>query len=127
MTKQIITCEPDVTVLQAAKIMAKNDVGCLIVVDEGKAVGIVTERDLLKKVTATGMSPSRARVSKIMSSPVLTVNPGDSVRRVAKLMRDNNIRRLVVVSGGKLRGVITVRDITDAIIGTMAELSTPAE
>ena len=127
MTKQIITCEPDVTVLQAAKIMAKNDVGCLIVVDEGKAVGIVTERDLLKKVTATGMYPSRARVSKIMSSPVLTVNPGDSVRRVAKLMRDNNIRRLVVVSGGKLRGVITVRDITDAIIGTMAELSTPAE
>lgn len=126
MTRHVITVEPNASAIEAAKIMSKAEVGCLVVADGNNALGIVTERDMLTKVTAKGKAPSRVKVSQIMSSPIITVRPDDSIRKAAKLMRDNNIRRLVVMNNGKLRGIITIRDITDSIVGTMAELATPS-
>ncbi|MBI2185267.1 MAG: CBS domain-containing protein [Thaumarchaeota archaeon] len=125
MTKHVITIEPNASAIEAAKIMTKSEVGCLVVTDGNDAVGIVTERDMLTKVTAKGKAPSKVKVSQIMSSPIITIKPDDSIRNAAKLMRDNGIRRLIVTNNGKLRGVITIRDITDSIVGTMAELATP--
>lgn len=126
MTKHVITIEPNASAIEAAKIMTKSEVGCLVVTDGNDAVGIVTERDMLTKVTAKGKAPSKVKVSQIMSSPIITAKPDDSIRNAAKLMRDNGIRRLIVTNNGKLRGVITIRDITDSIVGTMAELATPS-
>lgn len=123
MTRHVISAEPTLTALEAAKIMAKSKVGCVVVLDDGKTMGIVTERDMLVKVTARGKAPSKVKVSEIMSSPVITIDPNESIRKAARLMREHDIRRLVVVKGGKLRGIVTIRDITDSIVGAIAEVS----
>ncbi len=122
MTRHVISAEPTLTALEAAKIMAKSKVGCVVVLDDGETMGIVTERDMLVKVTARGKAPSKVKVSEIMSSPVITIDPNESIRKAARLMREHDIRRLVVVKGGKLRGIVTIRDITDSIVGTIAEV-----
>ncbi len=111
MTTKVLTTTPDASVAKAAKLMAKNSVGSIVVVKSKKPVGILTERDLLLKVISADVRPSRVPVKKIMSSPVLTITPDTDIADAARIMARSNIRRLPVVEKGKLVGIITTMDI----------------
>ncbi|MFH1328179.1 MAG: CBS domain-containing protein, partial [Candidatus Bathyarchaeota archaeon] len=108
---------------KVAKLMAKNDVGSIIVLDKkGNPVGIVTERDLVIRVLAK--SKSDAKVIDIMSTPLATVFPETGIEQAAKMMSKLEIRRLAVMEKGKLIGVISSKDIvsvTPALIEVVSE------
>ena len=101
------------TALDALRFMIKNKVGSVVVVDiDTKPIGIVTERDILKKVIALGKSPKDIAVQDIMSFPVITVNAIDSIETAAAVMAKNKIKRLVVLEqDGSLAGVLSITDI----------------
>jgi CBS domain-containing protein len=99
--------------LDAAKLMVKNKVGSAVVLDvDGKLAGIITERDILKKVSALNKPSKDIAAQDIMSHPVLTINTYDSIETAAALMAKNKIKRLVVLEeDGSLLGVLSVTDI----------------
>jgi CBS domain-containing protein len=111
MAKEPVTASPDDTVERAASTMRTRDIGSLIVVENGRPVGIVTERDIVTKVVAANKVPSTVKVREIMSSPVISVGPREEVVQAARLMSERKIRRLAVVDNGKLIGVLTENDI----------------
>src|SRR5436190_1646089 len=111
MTPNPVTISGEATGAEAAKVMRDKDIGSLVVLDRGNATGIVTERDLVKKVAASDLQPSRVRVKDIMTSPLVAVHPHEEVVEAAKLMSERKIRRLPVVDDGKLVGMITENDI----------------
>lgn len=112
MARKVLTATPNTTVAKAAKMMAERGVGSIIIVKSKKPVGILTERDLLMKVVSTDLRPSKVRVGKIMSAPVLSIGPDADVTEVARRMARSKIRRLPVVERGKLVGIVTASDIT---------------
>jgi CBS domain-containing protein len=111
MTSKPVTIAAKATVEEAAKVMREKDIGSLVVVDRGSPTGIVTERDLVTKVAASDLQPSRVIVKDIMTSPVVAIHPHEEVAEAAKLMSQRKIRRLPVVEEGKLVGMITENDI----------------
>ncbi|MCD6461718.1 MAG: CBS domain-containing protein [Thermoplasmata archaeon] len=111
MTVNPVTCDPKDTVENAATLMKEHDVGSLLVVKEGKPEGIITERDIITKIVAQGRSPADAVVEEIMSKPVVSVSPSADITTAARLMADRRIRRLPVVSGDMLVGLVTQRDV----------------
>ncbi len=111
MSKTPMTASPDETVDRAAATMRTKDIGSLIVVENGRPTGIVTERDIVTKVVAANKVPSSVKVRDIMSSPVVAVGPREEVVQAARLMSERKIRRLAVVDNGNLVGVVTENDI----------------
>jgi len=111
MTKtEIQFVNPAASVREAAEEMKRLHRGCLVVISKGKLVGILTERDLVQKVLAVGKNPRKTPVAKIMSEPVITVNPKTSLSGAAEIMVRNRIRRLPVVEDEKVVGIITTSD-----------------
>ncbi len=103
---------PESTAREAAAIMADKDIGCLVVSGSEGAMGMITERDILRKVTATGVDASKVRVRDIMSVPLVVVSTDTSIGDAAKKMIENGIKRLVVLGeDGTLLGLITMTDI----------------
>lgn len=111
MSRSPVTISPDDTVDRAAGVMRTRDIGSLIVVENGRPAGIVTERDIVTKVAAANLSPKAVKVRDIMTAPVVAIHPHEEVAEAARVMSDRKIRRLAVVEGGKLVGVITENDI----------------
>jgi CBS domain-containing protein len=114
MTKQPTTVEPDATLGEVATLMKQEDCGSLPVVEGGRLVGIVTDRDIVVRGVAAGVDPKTQRVNKVMSSDPVTVGPDDDVMDAEKKMADRQIRRLPVVEGGKLVGIIVTAQIARA-------------
>ena len=111
MTKtEIHFVNPATSVRKAAEEMKRLHRGCLIVINRGKLVGILTERDLVQKILAVGKNPRKTPVAKIMSEPVITVNPRTSLSGAAEIMVRNRIRRLPIVEGAKVVGILTTSD-----------------
>lgn len=113
MASPPITAAPDLSVLDAARLMKQRDIGSLIVQDGTRAVGIVTERDLVVKVVAEGLDPRAMRLRELMSSPLLTVPPTMDVLDAARAMAKHHVRRLPVTMGNGLVGMVTERDILE--------------
>lgn len=111
MSKKPKVGGPDMSVQEAARSMRSAKVGSLIIIEDGHAIGILTERDILNKVVAEGKLPSELKVSDVMSSPVVTAKPDDKVSAAAKRMSQMRLRRLPVVDGGELVGMLTENDI----------------
>ena len=111
MTPTPITIAPNATAAEAANQMREKDIGSLIVVERGEPIGIVTERDFVTKVAASDRQPSRVFVKDIMTSPLVAIPPTEEVAEAAKLMSQRKIRRLPVIEGGKLVGMLTENDI----------------
>jgi CBS domain-containing protein len=111
MRTSIVTVEEDVSVAEASQGMYKNGEGCAIVLRQGKPFGIVTERDVTWKLAAKGLDPKNVRVSEIMSTPLITIDPNVNLTEAAKIMRKHNIRRLAVVKEGTIHGVLTAYDV----------------
>ncbi len=112
MARKVLTAGPNTTVAKAAKMMAERGVGSIIIAKGKKPVGILTERDLLMKVVSTDLRPSKIRVGKIMSAPILSIGPNEDITQAARIMAKNKLRRLPVVERGKLIGIVTASDIT---------------
>ena len=107
---------PSITVFEALRLLAEHGVGAMIVMDEGKLVGVVSERDYTRKVALQGKNSKETKVSEIMTRDVVTVTPGTGTRACMALMSQKNIRHLPVVDGTKVLGMISIRDILNDII-----------
>ena len=110
MSSPVVTVATDATVEQALRAMIENDIGAVVVVDGGEPVGVFTERDVTRRILDEPDLMGHA-ISEEMSSPVVSVGPGDEVVFIFKTMSDKNIRRLPVVDGSKLVGIVTERDL----------------
>lgn len=111
MSQRPVTITGDSTVAEASGIMRDKEIGSLIVIEDGRPVGIVTERDVVTKVAARDRRPGEVSVRDVMTSPVVAVHPEEEVLEAAKLMSSRKIRRLAVVKEGKLVGMLTENDI----------------
>jgi len=111
MVTDVITISYRASVKRAAQVMNKHEIGCLIVVKRNKAVGIVTERDMLKRVVAKAADPKKTRVEEIMSQPLIVVEPDMELEDAVKLMFEMKIKKLPVVDKGKLVGIVSITDI----------------
>jgi len=111
MTREVCTASPEESLYIAAKKMIEFGVGSIVVVENEKPKGIVTERDILHKVIAKNKLPSEVKLKDIMSSPVITITSKTSVREAARIMLKKGVRRLPVIDNGKLIGIVTDTDI----------------
>jgi CBS domain-containing protein len=109
MTKDVITIETSKTVFEAAELMSDKAVSCLIVVIKGFPVGIITERDIVRRIVAKRGSPD-VRVTEVMSKTLITVEPETSLRDAARVMLTNKIRRLPVLKNNCLVGIVVASD-----------------
>jgi len=111
---EVIVAASTTTVLDAATLMAKDQIGSIVIRDHGKVLGIFTERDLLCRVVAAGKDPSAVTLEEVMSSPVNACRLDDDVRKCARILSETNTRHLAVVEGGALVGLISLRDVQAA-------------
>lgn len=108
---KIWSIAPRETAYKALQIMSEENLGCLLVIDKGKVVGIFTERDYARKVILKGKSSKTTPVSELMTKEVLFVDPGTSVEDCMALMTEKCVRHLPVMEKKKLVGVVTVGDV----------------
>ena len=111
MKKQVITVDSSVSIRDAAKIMSDAGVGCVVVMEKNVAVGIVTERDFVRRIAATE-KPLSAPVKEVMSSPLIVINPDESVWELAELMKLRRIHKVPIVQENRLVGIVTTTDLT---------------
>jgi CBS domain-containing protein len=125
MTSPVITIGEEGIVHDAAKQMDKHDVGCIVVIDKkNKPVGIITERDLITRVLAKNLLASKAKAKKVMTSPLLTIDPDEPLVEAARKMSRLNVRRLGVIYKGGLVGLVSSKDIlavTPELLETIQE------
>lgn len=113
---QVFDINPDNSVFEAIEKMADKNIGALVVVEDGKLVGIITERDYRNKVILKGRTSKTTKVKEIMSSDPITVAPSDSVETCMALMTNRKFRHLPVLEEGRLCGVISIGDLVKAVI-----------
>jgi CBS domain-containing protein len=111
MTRDVRACEPNATVADAAKVMAQEDVGPVPIVEDGRLVGIVTDRDIVVRVVAEGRDPNATTVKEIASTELVTVAPDDDLDEALHLLAERQVRRLPVVEGDRLVGIVAQADI----------------
>lgn len=112
MKTNLAVVSPEISVFEAAKLMKERKIGNVIVVKNKKALGIITESDILRKVVAEGENPKEVIVKTVMSTPILIIDPYVTLDDAMETMGKCNIRRLPVVENNDLIGIITQRDIS---------------
>lgn len=120
----ITTVAPNETVLEALKIMADQNIGSVMVMEQGKYMGIMTERDYSRKVILKGKSSTHTEVAEIMSDDLPRVTPNDSIDYCMKLMSDRNIRYLPVFENELIIGIISINDVVKETILSQQETIT---
>ena len=122
MSKGVVTVESTGTAADAVADMVKNRVGAVIVLQRGKPAGIITERDVLKKVSARNVTPAQVSAKEIMSSPLVTIKAIDSVDTAAAAMAKSKVKRLPVVEeDGSIAGILSVTDIAIKLAKILAD------
>jgi CBS domain-containing protein len=111
MVEDVITVEEKATIKKAVELMNKHEIGCLIVVKRGKPAGIVTERDMLKRILQESKDPEKIKVNEIMSKPLIVGKPQMGIEDAVKLMFKRNIKKLPVADEGHLVGLVTLTDL----------------
>jgi CBS domain-containing protein len=114
--RAVFSVEPEAPVLEAIRAMATHRVGALLVMQGTTLSGIVSERDYARKVILLGRSSADTPVRDIMSSPVITVSPDDTVQKCMQLMTDRRVRHLPVMDGGAVVGMVSIGDLVKAVI-----------
>lgn len=117
----VYSIAPDATVYQALEKLAEKNVGALAVMDGPMLVGILSERDYVRKVILKGHSSRELRVSEIMSSPAVTVGPQCTIDECMQLMTDKRCRHLPVVADGRMVGMVSIGDLVNWIITAQDE------
>jgi len=114
--RAVYSIDPESPVLEAIRMMAEHSIGALVVLQGEQLVGVVSERDYARKIILLGRSSSETPVWQIMSAPVLTVRPDQSVRECMQIVTDRRVRHLPVVEGGRLLGVLSIGDLVRAVL-----------
>jgi CBS domain-containing protein len=109
MTKEVVTIESSKTVFEAAELMTQKGLGCLVVVIKGFPVGILTERDIVRRIVAK-RGPLDQKITEVMTKTVITVEPETSLKEAARVMSTNKIHRLPVLKQNKLVGIVAASD-----------------
>ena len=129
MTRRVVTVEPEYSVRYAARLMKLYGISSLVVVSEGRIVGIITERDIAYRVVARGLNPERVRVCEVMSHPVVVTHPSTPLEEAVEAMFRRGIKKLPVVirggEGSKLVGILSLTDVArlqPKLIEAMREL-----
>jgi CBS domain-containing protein len=123
LAKPVVSLESSKTARQAAELMLEKNMGSVVVSDLGVPVGMVTERDLLRKVTAHSKDPDRVRLKEIMSSPLIMIEASEGLGEATSLMLEKGIRRLLVVEKGKIIGIFTQRDLQEKVLDVFTTIS----
>jgi len=110
MKKNVISIDSSMTVNDAAKMMDDASIGAIVVIENGIAIGIITERDLVRRIIAKG-KPLSTNVKAAMSSPLIVINPDDAVWDLAQLMKTRRIHRVPAVKDNRLVGMVTTSDV----------------
>jgi CBS domain-containing protein len=112
----VVTITPTASVFDAIKLMAEKAIGALLVIEDLKIVGIITERDYARKIVLMGRSSKETPVRDVMTSPVMYVRPDQTNEECMALMTDNRVRHLAVMDNGELIGLISIGDLVKDII-----------
>jgi predicted transcriptional regulator len=118
---KITSITPDSSVLDALRIMADQNIGSVMVMSDGKYLGLMTERDYSRKIVLQGKSSTDTKVTEIMSSDLPRVTPSDSVDYCMQLMSDKNIRYLPVFDGETIIGIVSINDVVKETILSQQE------
>lgn len=123
--ENVVTIGPRATVKEAAELMNLHEIGCVVVVHSEKPIGILTERDMLKRIICGAKESGKAKVIDIMSKPLIAALPDMHAGDAAKLMFERNIKKLPVVENGRLVGLVTLTDLlrTEGVIAFLNKLS----
>jgi CBS domain-containing protein len=127
MTRNPETVTPGTFIGDVARLMRDLDVGMVPIAQDGKLLGVITDRDITVRVTAAGLNPYESPVQDFMSPNVVKVSPDDDVEQVRQIMADRQIRRVLVVDGDNVVGVISLGDVStrdrseDAAAGAVLE------
>ena len=133
MTKNVVTIDAEKTVVEAAVLMSEKDIGDLVVMEGNTPVGIITERDIVRRVLAE-RKPVSTKVSKVMTTPLKVIDPDAPIKEAARRMVNRKIRRLPVIKDNKLVGILTAADfarhlskktLTDDILEAMGRRHYP--
>ena len=122
-----VSVSPDTIVVEALKIMAEKNIGSVVIMENDKYLGIMTERDYSRKVALKGKSSSEVKVSEIMSNNLPTVEPNATIEHCMELMSDKNVRYLPVFEDNKLIGIISMSDVVKQTILLQKETITQLE
>lgn len=115
------TISPGSSVLDAIRLMSEKEIGALLVTEDNKLVGIVSERDYARKVILKGKESHNTPISEIMTSNVVSVPPDESIDGCMALMTKHKIRHLPVIEGGRITGVLSIGDLVKAIIAEQSD------
>lgn len=116
MKTHMVTVSPSATVEEAARSMAENEIGAVLVVEGGTLRGILSERDVVLRVVAEGKAPRETTVAEVATTDLVTVDVGAHVRECARLLRDKPIRHLPVTQDGKPVGILSSRDFQAYVV-----------
>ena len=124
MTANPVTVQPTATVFDVSTLMRDKDIGSVIIMKDENVLGIVTERDVVRRVVAQNRDPHQVRISDVMTTPVVSIPSNEDVTAAAQLMKEKGIRRLAVMQGPKLVGIITTDDLTRHMMRVVEEFAT---
>jgi len=117
MSSPVVTILKNETLDEVAKVMSKKHLGSIVVIDpKGKPLGIITERDIVNRLTAMNLLPRKVKAEEVMSQPLITIASDKDTKEAAKSMNEHKIRRLLVMEKGKIIGIITSKDIFDEMV-----------
>lgn len=128
MTKEVKVVRPDTLVKEVVATMNKFNIGSIVVVQSNRPVGIITERDILRRIVEPCLAPEALRAREVMSSPVITIRDMASINEAANIMARKRIKRLLVTDNEKLVGILTFTDIVTQVpnmLGILEELVRP--
>jgi CBS domain-containing protein len=111
MSVNVVTMPPDATIFEVSTSMAKMDIGSVIIADQDRPLGIITEADIVRRVIADEKDSKTTVAREIMSSPIIHVEPGTALTEAMRVMARSNIRRVAVLKNDSLAGIITSRDL----------------
>ena len=115
MTSNPTTCEPSATLVDAAKVIALEDVGSVPIVENGRLVGIVTDRDIIVRAVAEGRDVTSTTVKDVASKDLVTVTPDEDLDRALQLMGQRQVRRIPVVESDQVVGIVSQADVARAV------------
>jgi CBS domain-containing protein len=120
--QQVWTISPDATVYEAIRTMAEKNIGALLVVQEGKPVGMISERDYARKIVLQGRTSRDTLVSEVLSTHLISATPQTSIAECMKLMTEHRIRHLPVLDGDRVLGIVSIGDLINWIISSQSSV-----